>query len=77
MGSSWASGGHLSASIHQTQQLLAPLIAHIVLTKVHQIAATLGRDALPSEPSHVRQHLADRRFGGLLAVPALLLAGGR
>jgi hypothetical protein len=69
--------GHLSASIHRTQQLLAPLIAHMVLNKVHQVAPTLSRDALPSEPLHVWQLFAYRHFGGFLAVPALLFAGGR
>jgi hypothetical protein len=72
-----ASDSQILVRLHRTQQLLTPLVGHIAPTKIYQVAPTLGRDALPSEPLHVWQQFADRRFGGFLAVPALLFAAGR
>ena len=45
----------------RTQQLPAPLIGHITPTEVHQLAPALGRDALPPEPTNMRQGLVDQR----------------
>lgn len=51
-----------SARCKSAQERLGPLVHHTAPTEVRQVAPAPGRDALPVEPTNMRQHLAVWRF---------------